>query len=518
MGRGRHRVCEGLRVRQLTGLAALLLLVASCTNTGGVDDSTTSSRPSDRGTTTTSTTVALADDGGGVTTTTAPVSIIAGPELGIVVTLPDRIEMRAADGSVAAVLGDESRRLRIAFDDLNGGLVYQYVRTPPEFGADAILHLPRGAATPTTLLTAGEDESIELIDVSLLDGLVTVLAAVERSNETALVALRLAGGAPTEVLTIGPGGVDPPSDNDFLYRAVVGGAVGGDLISHLIVSDGDCQFAEARRSDQRFFVDPLVTACDAGAATLVDIDVDGTLLAYVIEGDGSASVRGIDLERLAPTGQPSIPPGGMFLDVANDIAIVTYSDGYLLTDFLGTRFEELPGEVVAVTAMRSLPTLPSDAFLGGFRTPATCSGFDVSPIGGQAALPPLVAAKRTAIGDAITRCDFLELNALTGPSFTASFGGGEALDLWAEEELIGLTPFADIARTLELPYTIIEGDATDIYVWPSAFGDDPTEADWVALEALYNEEEIELWRNDGFVGLRIGITERGTWIFAVAGD
>ena len=84
--------------------------------------------------------------------------------------------------------------------------------------------------------------------------------------------------------------------------------------------------------------------------------------------------------------------------------------------------------------------------------------------------------------------------------------------------MFGVTPLADIARTLELPYTIIEGAETDIYVWPSAFADDPTEADWEALEALYNEEEIELWRTEGYVGLRVGITERGTWIFAVAGD
>ncbi len=294
--------------------------------------------------------------------------------------------------------------------------------------------------------------------------------------------------------------------------------MGGDLIAHLIASDGDCRFPEARRSDERFIVDPLISSCDGGTATLVDLDVGGLLLGYVVEGTETAFVRGIDLDRLAPTGQPTIPSGGLFLDMTDETALVTYPDGYLLTDFLGTRFEVLEGDIRAVTVLRSLPQPALDAFLGGFRTPAVCSGFDVSPIRDQTGLPRAVLAKRSAIATAIRNCDFLGLRNLMSPTFTASFGGGEALDLWADEELRGLTPLAEIVRTLELPFTVIEGAESDIYVWPSAVGDDPSESDWQALEALYNEEEIELWRTDGFTGLRIGITARGTWIYAVAGD
>lgn len=523
MGRGRPSVRGAVRINRLSWFLVALLITASCSGASRDDGTSTSS--TSLGTTTetsssnTTDTAQPGDDGVGTTTTSTEVARpIPDPEPGLLVTLDDRVEVRTADGNVTALLGDESRSLRIAFDDLNGGLVYQYVQTPPDFGADAILHLPRGGSNPTVLITAGAEESIELIDVSLLDGLVTVLVAADRPSETALLALPLAGGAPTEVITVGPAGVEPPTDNDFLYRGVAGGAVGGDLITHLIASDGDCQFPEARRSDQRFFVDPLISACDDGTTTLVDIGVDGLLLAYVVEGDDGAFARGIDLERLAPVGQPMIRSGGLFLDVADDVALVTYSDGYMLTDFLGTRFEELPGEVQAVTALRSVPRFAADAFLGGFRTPTTCSGFDVSPIQSQEDLPPLVSAKRSAIEQAIRACDFLGLSTLTGPSFTVSFGGGEALDQWADEEMRGLTPLADIAKTLELPFAVIEGAGTDIYVWPSAFADNPSESDWEALEVLYNEEEIELWRTDGYTGLRVGITERGTWIFAVAGD
>lgn len=521
MGRGRQGVRGSLPNRRLSWILTLLLVAGACSAASGEDDSTTSSTTS--GSSSSSTTVTSTTSLGSEPTSTSstigePPRPVAGPEVGVLVTRPDRVEIRPAEGEVAVILGDESRSLRIAFDDLNGGIVYQYVQTPAEFGADAILHLPRGSASPSVLMTAGAGESIELIDVSILDGLVTILIAAERSTETALVTLPIAGGAASEVIAIGPDGVVPPGDNDFLYRAVTGGAVGGDLIAHLIRSDGECQFPEARRSDQRFFVDPLISACDEGTATLVDIGVDGQLLAYVVEAPDTAWIRGIDLDRLAPTGQPTIPSGGVFLDVTNGVAIVSYPDGYLLTDFLGTQFEDLAGSVRAVTALRSVPSFPADAFLGGFRTPATCSGFDVSPIGGQAGLPPLTAAKRTAIANAIVDCDFLGLDALTGPSFTASFGGGEALDLWAEEEMRGLSPLADIARTLELPFTIVDGEVTDVYVWPSAFGANPTERDWEALEALYNEEEIELWRTDGYTGLRVGITERGTWVFAVTGD
>jgi len=116
--------------------------------------------------------------------------------------------------------------------------------------------------------------------------------------------------------------------------------------------------------------------------------------------------------------------------------------------------------------------------------------------------------------------------ALEHGRFTYSFGGysppsrEELLDAW------GRTDFENMITVLDLPYgtkeTQLEPDVySTIYVWPSAFGDNPTDADWQAVEdsGLHTAEEIEQMHEfGGYTGWRIGITEDGDWLFFVAGD
>jgi hypothetical protein len=57
------------------------------------------------------------------------------------------------------------------------------------------------------------------------------------------------------------------------------------------------------------------------------------------------------------------------------------------------------------------------------------------------------------------------------------------------------------------------------WVWPTAYTDSPTDADWQALEGLYPQAQLDSMRQSGsFLGYRVGITPAGDWTFFVAGD
>lgn len=77
-----------------------------------------------------------------------------------------------------------------------------------------------------------------------------------------------------------------------------------------------------------------------------------------------------------------------------------------------------------------------------------------------------------------------------------------------------------LVRTLALPGTVEEYEpGAPIHVWPSAYSENATAADWAALEPLYPAEDLELFRDfGGFIGWRAGIARNGDWRFYVAGD
>ena len=141
----------------------------------------------------------------------------------------------------------------------------------------------------------------------------------------------------------------------------------------------------------------------------------------------------------------------------------------------------------------------------------------------QEGLPAPVAETRLAIAEAAVACDYKGLEELTlgGGDFIYSFGGsvpptpGEAAEFWRDGEEREDQILATLVKLLELPYARRGGD----YVWPSAFKDNPTEADWYALEAVYTRARIESFKEfGGYIGLRIGIGPKGDWKFFVDGD
>lgn len=149
----------------------------------------------------------------------------------------------------------------------------------------------------------------------------------------------------------------------------------------------------------------------------------------------------------------------------------------------------------------------------------SAAGLEMPPE--QAGLPAPVAKMRKEIAAAAIACDFGRLNALAAQSkqgFTSSFGTGGDQPNFGETPEEAADPRGQLAilvHTLALPHCRME----ELYVWPSAYCDEPTPADWAALKGVHAEEDIRMMQEENaFMLHRAGITSDGQWTFFVAGD
>ncbi len=145
----------------------------------------------------------------------------------------------------------------------------------------------------------------------------------------------------------------------------------------------------------------------------------------------------------------------------------------------------------------------------------------------QPGLPDAVAATRADIVSAAVACDYAALAGIAargGGTFTYSFGaGGDPAGYWMAAEDEGRPMLRTLVRLLETPFASRPaGDVTQ-FVWPSAYAYEswadvpPAERD--GLRAVYDDEDLQRFEDFGvYAGHRIGIDERGVWMFFVAGD
>ncbi len=154
---------------------------------------------------------------------------------------------------------------------------------------------------------------------------------------------------------------------------------------------------------------------------------------------------------------------------------------------------------------------------------ARCSAASLSPETTPEGTPPprAVESMRRRIIAAALACDYTTLSALgdeKGKGVAFSFGGGEdAAAHWRTLEAGGEPVLARMVRVLRLPH-VKDGD---LYVWPAVHitGLD-SEADWKAVEGLYSAQELKTMRElgSGYLGMRLAISSRGDWQYAIEGD
>jgi len=152
---------------------------------------------------------------------------------------------------------------------------------------------------------------------------------------------------------------------------------------------------------------------------------------------------------------------------------------------------------------------------------AACSAAGLSAKLTPQDLPEPVAELRERIAEAAVACDYGGLAAIAAENpegFSFTFGSAtSAAAYWRRLETQGADePMARLVQILELPVTRNELGA---YAWPSAYTENPTEADWQALAGIYPPEQLELMRGAGsYLGYRTAISADGRWLFFVAGD
>ena len=140
-------------------------------------------------------------------------------------------------------------------------------------------------------------------------------------------------------------------------------------------------------------------------------------------------------------------------------------------------------------------------------------------------LPPAVAEARGAIVDGALICDYDYMEQLAlflgGDGFRFSYGEEpSAADYWRGLEENGTDePMRALVTILSLPHTRNESGS---YVWPSAYDESATDADWQAVvdAGLYGQDEIDRMKEQGkgYLGWRTAITADGDWPFFVTGD
>lgn len=140
------------------------------------------------------------------------------------------------------------------------------------------------------------------------------------------------------------------------------------------------------------------------------------------------------------------------------------------------------------------------------------------------ALPPPVAEKRAAIL-AAAEGDLAALAALTAPDFTASYGGGDALEIWRELAAQGTDIRVVVKTLMTLDCAVANADDVAYFTWPAANDlewAELTEAERTALAPLYGGDLANAYVEGPEVGYYVGwamtLTEDGDWIALVAGD
>lgn len=469
------------------------LLAASCTTDS---NSTTTAAPVSAPTSTTTTTPASA------TTTLTTTANGTDPEVdvpsgaGVLITYDDSLSIRLPGGDSFTLPGDFEVPLALAFDDLNGGIVFQY-RTGPTSLDDPIFHLRADTSEPVALITPDEGHQLKLLDVDIYDErLVAMYIDRAADGSQTLTVIGLDGGLPRQLVA---------------GRAFLSGSLAVDHYAFTQQSVG-CRIGVI--ADTAGEVTTRLPCPDGGPG----LTLGGSAAAWVgPEGIQISDIDGDPLDVPWPVDDRATAQLFDFDGTAATTRASTTAFRYLAPDGSSSTFET-SRRVVAVTLLRAPVAVAASASLGGISGPndqCSGSGFPAvpTPLDG---LTLAATETRAAVVSAANACDYLGLEILADPAMDVP-ADRDLARYWISREQQRFDDLSVMIRILDLPFA--QGTAASgepVFIWPAAAASpSPTEADWQALGAVYNEEDIEKMRQEGrYGGVVMTISLDGRWLSA----
>jgi hypothetical protein len=140
---------------------------------------------------------------------------------------------------------------------------------------------------------------------------------------------------------------------------------------------------------------------------------------------------------------------------------------------------------------------------------------ETAPPGDATALPDEVEETRLGLLAAAQSGDVEALEPFVTDRLSYTFGEpveGGAIEYFRQLEAQGQDPLGTLAKLLQLPYTLAQGN----YVWPWVYS--VQAPDLTDYEKQLLGEFADDFADQTYLGYRVGIAPDGTWIFFVAGD
>jgi len=436
-----------------------------------------------------------------MTTTTLSGTLIPATTGVLLATPEDGIVFSGFDGTSHTLTSDPYyESIAWVISDGAGGIIFQHEVTPLPWAQATILHLPAGASAPTPLIAPDSGTYIRPLDtdsgmllyrvdfggsseVRTIDlqtqAVRTVVPAtaflISAAAEEGVIVTALGGDCPRlEVFTMD--GSEPPIPNWNTTECQIG------FISDLAFSGGDVYTIEdgaERRLVQRDFATGEIAIAPTTDAWSVAALPDGTVAA-----GGTEIIIGTF-------------EGGAFIETAR------IAGG---TSFTLATVDGFPG-----------------ATLGSGTGELPCTPLEVPPVSPQG-LPQAVEERRLLIFEMAASCDLQGLAGIAiadGTVFSyapsSPTWGTDPMRSWIRSARNGFDVMAWIVRLFNALPAV---DPAGTYAWPAVHATGSVE-DWDALSGILTAAEFEQYsqyRDSGWLGLRIGIAEDGTWRYVVAGD
>lgn len=474
----------------------------------------------------------------------------APPPTGYLIAVPlDGFQMVSARGTVQSVTDPYwPSEIKVARDDGSGGVVFQYLVTPPTRTEGTIFHLPAGATRPRVVVTPpASGENTALLEVVDFDGVMSALYATSPaattvgwyegtgeaigSNPRSLWMVPLAGGNPRLIGVWGTADDDTTmwaaTYADSRFVVTIGPKSGGDWWCRYfeVVDVGTSAIEDARvdrrshdscRNGSTVFDDVFYSYAGVRTGLAPTLSADGSILVYERQtwldpadtGWGDAVVVSllsgrrtvIEADRVWAYDRHRtllITRGGRTM-----LATLDYDD-ITASAFSRSAAEAVTGNAV-LGLMSSPPSLASSAGLasGVEALPCSTEPFEYLPLPD---LPANAESSRQEILLATVSCDFDGLAALArrDPGFTFSL-------YWAgfeEYEEGWITPTRRVSDADPLAHWVRDDVTVGfLHALNRALNTAPTRMDTA-------RGEVWLWRYEP-LELDVLIAASGDWLTA----